>query len=139
MSRDITRAEREGFDPSDPVTQVNSLAVSPIRPLSHLSLPLRPIFGLYFRDGNAGQDVETSQGYRNRSPTSPGQVAAACLRRCRPDHGEPPPAVQDGRRTQPDRGPTQTPGLAEGAGRGAGRGLARLVCDSPDPHRRVAA
>jgi integrase len=31
------RAEREGFEPSDPVTQVNSLAVSPIRPLSHLS------------------------------------------------------------------------------------------------------
>ena len=37
MSRDITTAEREGFEPSDPVTQVNSLAVSPIRPLSHLS------------------------------------------------------------------------------------------------------
>ena len=33
------RAEREGFEPSDPVSQVNSLAVSPIRPLSHLSLP----------------------------------------------------------------------------------------------------
>ena len=32
-------AEREGFEPSDPVTQVNSLAVSPIRPLSHLSVP----------------------------------------------------------------------------------------------------
>ena len=31
------RAEREGFEPSDPVTQVNSLAVNPIRPLSHLS------------------------------------------------------------------------------------------------------
>jgi hypothetical protein len=31
------RAEREGFEPSDPVSQVNSLAVSPIRPLSHLS------------------------------------------------------------------------------------------------------
>ena len=31
-------AEREGFEPSDPVSQVNSLAVSPIRPLSHLSL-----------------------------------------------------------------------------------------------------
>ena len=30
-------AEREGFEPSDPVSQVNSLAVSPIRPLSHLS------------------------------------------------------------------------------------------------------
>jgi site-specific DNA recombinase len=30
-------AEREGFEPSDPVTQVNSLAVNPIRPLSHLS------------------------------------------------------------------------------------------------------
>ena len=64
-------AEREGFEPSDPVTQVNSLAVSPIRPLSHLSLPLRPIFGLYFRDGNAGQDVETSQGYRNGPATIP--------------------------------------------------------------------
>ena len=37
MSRDITSAEREGFEPSDPVSQVNSLAVSPIRPLSHLS------------------------------------------------------------------------------------------------------
>ncbi len=32
-----TSAEREGFEPSDPVSQVNSLAVSPIRPLSHLS------------------------------------------------------------------------------------------------------
>ncbi len=32
-----TRAEREGFEPSDPVTQVKSLAVTPIRPLSHLS------------------------------------------------------------------------------------------------------
>ena len=31
------RAEREGFEPSDPVTQVKSLAVTPIRPLSHLS------------------------------------------------------------------------------------------------------
>jgi hypothetical protein len=31
------QAEREGFEPSDPVSQVNSLAVSPIRPLSHLS------------------------------------------------------------------------------------------------------
>ena len=30
-------AEREGFEPSDPGSQVNSLAVSPIRPLSHLS------------------------------------------------------------------------------------------------------
>jgi hypothetical protein len=39
MSRDAPRAEREGFEPSDPVTQVNSLAVSPIRPLSHLSVP----------------------------------------------------------------------------------------------------
>jgi hypothetical protein len=35
----VPRAEREGFEPSDPVTQVNSLAVNPIRPLSHLSLP----------------------------------------------------------------------------------------------------
>ena len=34
-------AEREGFEPSDPVTQVNSLAVSPIRPLSHLSVQVR--------------------------------------------------------------------------------------------------
>ena len=32
-----TLAEREGFEPSDPVTQVKSLAVTPIRPLSHLS------------------------------------------------------------------------------------------------------
>ena len=30
-------AEREGFEPSEPVSQLNSLAVSPIRPLSHLS------------------------------------------------------------------------------------------------------
>ena len=30
-------AEREGFEPSDKVSLVNSLAVSPIRPLSHLS------------------------------------------------------------------------------------------------------
>ena len=33
----VACAEREGFEPSDPVSQVNSLAVSPIRPLSHLS------------------------------------------------------------------------------------------------------
>ena len=32
-----SNAEEEGFEPSDPVSQVNSLAVSPIRPLSHLS------------------------------------------------------------------------------------------------------
>ena len=31
-------AEREGFEPSDKVSLVNSLAVSPIRPLSHLSI-----------------------------------------------------------------------------------------------------
>ena len=31
-------AERGGFEPPDPVSQVNSLAVSPIRPLSHLSV-----------------------------------------------------------------------------------------------------
>jgi hypothetical protein len=31
------RAEREGFEPSDGFEPVNSLAVSPIRPLSHLS------------------------------------------------------------------------------------------------------
>jgi hypothetical protein len=31
-------AEREGFEPSDEFNLVNSLAVSPIRPLSHLSL-----------------------------------------------------------------------------------------------------
>ena len=30
-------AEREGFEPSDGLYPVNSLAVSPIRPLSHLS------------------------------------------------------------------------------------------------------
>jgi hypothetical protein len=30
-------AEREGFEPSDEFSLVNSLAVSPIRPLSHLS------------------------------------------------------------------------------------------------------
>ena len=39
-----SRAEREGFEPSDPVTQVNSLAVSPIRPLSHLSMPAQHHF-----------------------------------------------------------------------------------------------
>ena len=37
------RAEREGFEPSDPVSQINSLAVSPIRPLSHLSIGHREI------------------------------------------------------------------------------------------------
>ena len=31
------RAERQGFEPWEPVSQLNSLAVSPIRPLSHLS------------------------------------------------------------------------------------------------------
>ena len=33
----VVSAERQGFEPWDPVSQVNSLAVSPIRPLSHLS------------------------------------------------------------------------------------------------------
>jgi hypothetical protein len=42
-------AEREGFEPSDPVSQVNSLAVSPIRPLSHLSKGLEPITRQIFR------------------------------------------------------------------------------------------
>jgi hypothetical protein len=50
MSRDITMAEREGFEPSDPVTQVNSLAVSPIRPLSHLSLPGQSLFSVASSD-----------------------------------------------------------------------------------------
>ena len=41
---DLLLAEREGFEPSGPVSQANSLAVSPIRPLSHLSsLPDRSI------------------------------------------------------------------------------------------------
>ena len=34
------RAERVGFEPTDPVSQVKSLAVTPIRPLSHLSVPI---------------------------------------------------------------------------------------------------
>ncbi len=34
-------AERGGFEPPDPVSQVNSLAVSPIRPLSHLSVSFK--------------------------------------------------------------------------------------------------
>ena len=61
-------AEREGFEPSDPVSQVNSLAVSPIRPLSHLS------------DGPAyatcsGGSPESTQlhPYRNSAPRHPGQ------------------------------------------------------------------
>ncbi len=33
-----TFAEKEGFEPSDQVSPVNSLAVSPIRPLSHFSV-----------------------------------------------------------------------------------------------------
>ena len=33
----VARVEREGFEPSDPVSLVNALAVRPIRPLSHLS------------------------------------------------------------------------------------------------------
>jgi hypothetical protein len=32
-------AEKEGFEPSDPVSQVPSLAVRSIRPLSHFSMP----------------------------------------------------------------------------------------------------
>ena len=36
--KQVTLAERGGFEPPDPVSQVNSLAVSPIRPLSHLSV-----------------------------------------------------------------------------------------------------
>ena len=35
-------AERGGFEPPDPASRVNSLAVSPIRPLSHLSLAPPP-------------------------------------------------------------------------------------------------
>ena len=34
---DTAGAEREGFEPSEQVSPLNSLAVSPIRPLSHLS------------------------------------------------------------------------------------------------------
>jgi hypothetical protein len=34
----MTFAEKEGFEPSDQVSPVNSLAVSPIRPLSHFSV-----------------------------------------------------------------------------------------------------
>ena len=68
-------AEREGFEPSDPVTQVNSLAVSPIRPLSHLSLPLRPKLAYHFRGWKAGQDVETSQGYRNGPAVRHGEAS----------------------------------------------------------------
>jgi len=90
-------------------------------------LPLRPVCGRHFRGGNAGQDVETPQGYRNGSARIPRQVAAACLRGCRPNHREPPPAVEDRRGKQPDRGPAEAPCLAEGAARGAGRGRARLV------------
>jgi hypothetical protein len=38
VSHQLPVAEREGFEPSDEFSLVNSLAVSPIRPLSHLSL-----------------------------------------------------------------------------------------------------
>src|SRR5580698_3868469 len=44
-SKQNNLAEREGFEPSDPVSQVNSLAVSPIRPLSHLSRVSDPTNG----------------------------------------------------------------------------------------------
>lgn len=37
MSRDITLAERVGFEPTDHLTMVNALAGRPIRPLWHLS------------------------------------------------------------------------------------------------------
>jgi hypothetical protein len=53
-ARDFARhplAEREGFEPSDEISLVNSLAVSPIRPLSHLSLAaslaLEPVLTRY--------------------------------------------------------------------------------------------
>ncbi len=53
-ARDCARhplAEREGFEPSDEISLVNSLAVSPIRPLSHLSLAaslaLKPVLTRY--------------------------------------------------------------------------------------------
>ena len=47
IPRGGSRAEREGFEPSDPVSQVNSLAVSPIRPLSHLSMPSQARFSAF--------------------------------------------------------------------------------------------
>ncbi len=54
-------AEREGFEPSDPVSQVNSLAVSPIRPLSHLSRVKHP---------SKATDWRTSEE-RHTSPPEP--------------------------------------------------------------------
>jgi hypothetical protein len=36
----VVLAEKEGFEPSDPLAEVPSLAVRWIRPLSHFSLPV---------------------------------------------------------------------------------------------------
>ena len=41
-------AERSGFEPEDPVTQVNCLAGNCIQPLCHLSLP-KPYYIKYTR------------------------------------------------------------------------------------------
>ena len=75
-------AEREGFEPSDPVTQVNSLAVSPIRPLSHLSVPVHRLFPIRTRDRlphtahHQTQWVTRSQRYNEERPTVTANRAA---------------------------------------------------------------
>ena len=64
------RAEREGFEPSDPVSQVNSLAVSPIRPLSHLSMAPGSLSDLH-PGGVHGRTIRKTQGYRKCSQAPP--------------------------------------------------------------------
>ena len=69
-------AEREGFEPSDPVSQVNSLAVSPIRPLSHLSsdsCPLLAASGAWPREGDRRRPASTKA---TGSPTASSQRRA---------------------------------------------------------------
>ena len=80
-------AERGGFEPPDPVSQVNSLAVSPIRPLSHLSWCFSPITALSPPGGTA-PSTRYRIGRRDRS----GSLSPPGVRRLRSPDRKPSPA-----------------------------------------------
>ena len=102
-------AEREGFEPSDPVSQGQLISSeSDSAALAPLLAPLAYIWSI-FPGWKAGPRPRDGPRLQERSEQrGPGKWQLPCLRRYRPGHREPPPAVQDGRRTQPDRGPAQT-------------------------------
>ena len=94
-----SKAEREGFEPSDPVSQVNSLAVSPIRPLSHLSLTstvadrrYEPHTQVTVFDRRTGtRSTRPADRWCHRLP-GPRQLPAGA----RPAHADRPPAQRPG-------------------------------------------